>query len=177
MLAATQDGGVRFQPGTPWFPRQAGRPARCAGERRWRGQFREVTLPGSRAPAPASIVSRPLATVAEAADGGCRKPSLLSPGCRAARGCVCYLPPPSLPPRHSLPRQQLGEALRGEETGGTTPHIPCKAAPVLRWPCHLLPDLGPAGSLGHSVRRGAGTRGASWPGAGKLGLGPCADTY
>ena len=99
-----------------------------------------MTLPGSRAPAPAGIVSRPLATVAKAADGGCRKPGLLSPGCGAARGCVCYLPPPSFPPRHGRPSQQLGEAVRGEETGGTTPHIPCKAAPVLCRPCHLLPD-------------------------------------
>lgn len=128
-----------------------------------------MTLPGSRAPAPAGIVSRPLATAAKAADGGCRKPSLLSPGCRAARGCVCYLPPPSLPPRHSLPRQQLGEAVRGEETGRITPHIPCKAAPVLPWPCHLLPGWawGLPGSLGSRARRGAGTRGGSWPGAGQ----------
>lgn len=123
----------------PQAGEQAGQPDVLGGSR-WRGQFREVTLPGSRAPAPAGIVSRPLATVAKAADGGCRKPGLLSPGCRAARGCVCHLPPPSSPPRRGLPSQQLGEAVREEETGGTTPHIPCKAAPVLCRPCHLLPD-------------------------------------
>lgn len=105
-----------------------------------------------------------------------RKRCLLSPGRLTARGCICCLPPPSLPPRHSQPSQQLGEAVRGEETGGTTPHIPCKAAPVLCWPCHLLPDWaqGLPGGLINRARRRAGP----WlQGQANLEWKPCFDIY
>lgn len=119
-----------------------------------------MTLSSHRARAPASIVSHALAAVAVAVAAGSGAYSA-----PAARGCVCCLPPPSLPPRPSLAGQQLGEAVRGEETGGPTPHIPCRTAPVLRWPGHLSPDWarGLPGGLGNRMRHRAGTQGGCWP--------------
>lgn len=94
---------------------------------------------------------------------GSRKRCLLSPG----RTWLCLLPPSAQPPSQAQPGQPAAGGSRawGGNSQDHLPHIPCKAAPVLRWPGHLSPDWarGLPGGLGNRARHRAGT----------LGVGPC----
>lgn len=73
---------------------------------------------------------------------------------------------PAFLPGTDCPASSWGKQCVGRKQAGPPPHIPCKAAPVLCWPCHLLPDwhearLGASGTqqgigLGH--RPGPGPR-------------------
>lgn len=148
---------------------QAGRPARCAGGSWRRGQFREVTLPSHRAPAPASIVSHPLATVAKAADGGGRKRCLLSPGCTwlfAASLLPAFLPGIA-GPASSWGKRCLGRKRRDHPTSPARLHL-CLAGSAT---CCLT---------GHEACGRPWQQGEVWgwvpaPGAGKRGVGLCFD--
>ena len=140
------------------------------------GQFREVTLPRGWAPAPASIVSRPLASGADAADGDSRKRDYSAP---AARTLAAPSAQPSSGAQLIPPAAGGSRAWGGNCEGGTTlPHPPTRL--------HLRP-AGPATRClaGHEACLGASvaSQALGWdrvgpgPTAFKLRVGPRVDVY
>ena len=139
------------------------------------GQFREVTLPRGWAPAPASIVSRPLASGAEAADGDRRKRRLLSPG-RTHVGCSLR---PAFLRGTAHPASSWGKPCLGRKRGGLPSHIPqqgCTCAQLALPPVAWL-GMKPAWGPRCPVRHWAGIGVGPGPTAFKLRVVPRVDVY